>query len=74
MTSLTTEPKLSELCNTTFKTIESNQLLYNAIKVMFLDNVNSIIVTDKNEKPLGYIAQDDILKLWKQKFFNDFTV
>ena len=72
--SVNAELKLNEIYDTSFKTMTSNQLLYEAAKVMFLNNVNYIVVIDTNRKPIGYISQDELVKSWKQKFINEYTI
>ena len=68
------ELTIEKICSKRFFTVREDELGYEALRIMTLNNVPFLIVVDRQDLPVGYISRGDLTRAQKHKIEDETIV
>jgi chloride channel protein, CIC family len=68
------ELTIGKICSRRFYTIEEDELGYEALKIMTLENISFLMVVDKLGQLVGYLSRSDLTRAQKHKIEDETRV
>ena len=65
---------IGKIASRSFYTVTDDELGYEALRIMTLNDVPFLIVTDKTESPIGYLSRGDLIRAQKHKIEDETLV
>jgi chloride channel protein, CIC family len=65
---------IEKICSRTYFTVKANELGYEALRIMTLNDVPYLIVIDEKGQPVGYVSRGDLTRAQKHKIEDESLV
>ena len=68
------EATVGEICSKSFGTIREDEMAYEAMVLMTLNDLPGLVVVDRTDKAVGYVSRGDLIRAQKKKIFDEAVI